>query len=167
MSKELLEVIVPLLIGPPLGILTIRYFFKGSILFKITVYWVITLSILDALANLNSSFPEIFPTYLVILIGLPIFIYFFYRTAKEVRRPLDDSIKALKQLAEGNLNVKISKLYLGQKNELGVITESIQTLALKFKDVIENISNAADEIESTGQQLSSSSLQLSNAFLIS
>jgi methyl-accepting chemotaxis protein len=163
MSKELLEVIIPLLIGPPIGILTIRFFFKGSILFRITAYWVITLSILDALANLNSSYPETFPTYLVIGIGLPIFIYFFWRTAKEVRRPLDDSIKALQELAQGNLNVKVNEEYIGQKNELGILTESIQRLANKFKEVIESITLAADEIESTGHQLSSSSVQLSNA----
>lgn len=163
MSKELLEVIAPLLIGPPLGIITIRYFFKGSILFRITAYWVITLSVLDALANMNSSFPEILPTYLAILIGIPIFVYFFYRTAKEVRRPLDESIKALQELAKGNLNVKVNEAYINQNNELGVLTKSIKILSEKLKDVIENISTSADEIESTGQQLSSSSLQLSNS----
>jgi len=163
MSKELLEIIGPLLVGPPAGIIAIRYFFKGSILFRISAYWVITLSILDALANMNSSYPEIFPTVVIVPVALPIFVYFFWRTAKEVRRPLDDSIKALKKLAEGNLNVKVNESYIGQKNELGVLTESIKSLTEKFKDVIENISVAADEIDSTGQQLSSSSLQLSNA----
>lgn len=163
MSKELLEIIGPLLVGPPAGIIAIRYFFKGSILFRISAYWVITLSILDALANMNSSYPELFPTYVIVPAGLPIFIYFFWRTAKEVRRPLDDSIKALQELSKGNLNIKVNESYIGKKNELGVLTESIKILTEKFKDVMENISTTADEIESTGQQLSASSMQLSNA----
>ena len=163
MSKELLDVLVPLLIGPPLGILTIRYFFKGSILFRITAYWVITLSILDALANMSSSYPNIMPMYLAISIGLPIFIYFFYRTAKEVRRPLDEAVNALQELAKGNLNVKVNKSFIGRNDELGRITEGIANLSSKLTEVIENISNSANEINSTGEQLSANSLQLSQA----
>lgn len=163
MSKEILEIIGPLLIGPPLGILAIRYFFKGSVLFKISAYWVISLSILDALANMNSSYPEIFPTYIIIPIGLPIFIYLFYRAAKEVRKPLDESIKTLQELANGNLKVQINKSYIGRNDELGRITTVIQNLSEKLKNVIENIASSANEINSTGEQLSSHSLQLSQS----
>jgi len=163
MSKELLDVLVPLLIGPPAGIITIRYFFKGSILFRITAYWVITLSILDALANMSSSYPEIMPMYLAIAIGLPIFVYFFYRTAKEVRRPLEEAISTLQQLAEGNLNIELNKEFLGRNDELGRLTESIHNLSSKLKEVIEGITSASGEIESAGKQLSESSLLLSNS----
>jgi len=163
MSKELLEVLVPLLIGPPVGIITIRYFFKGSILFRITAYWVITLSILDALANMSSSYPEIMPMYLAILVGLPIFFYFFYRTAKEVRKPLDDAVNALQKLADGNLNIEVDKSFLDRNDELGRLTSSIQNLSSKLKEVIESISDSATEINSTGVQLSSHSQQLSQS----
>jgi len=163
MSKELLEIIGPLLIGPPLGILAIRYFFKGSILFRITAYWVITLSLLDGMSNLSNSYPELFPIYIIIPIGIPIFIYFFYRTAKEVRRPLDEAINALQKLSEGDLNLQVNKEFLGQNNELGRLTNGIQNLSDKLKNVIEGITASADEINSTGEQLSSSSLQLSQA----
>lgn len=163
MSRELLEIIVPLLIGPPAGILAIRYFFKGSILFRISVYWVISLSLLDAMANMSSSYPELFPTYIIIPIGVPIFIYLFYRTAKEVRKPLDESIQLLQKLSKGELDLTVNQDFLSRNDELGRLTESIQQLSNKLKEVIEGISVSADEIESTGLQLSSSSLQLSNS----
>jgi methyl-accepting chemotaxis protein len=163
MSKELLEIIGPLCVGIPVGIITIRYFFKGSILFRITAYWIISLSILDALANLSSSYPETFPTYVVIPIGLPIFIYLFYRTAKDVRKPLDESMQLLQKLSKGELNLNINKDFITRNDELGRLTNGIQDLSTKLKEVIENIANSSDEIESTGQQLSASSLQLSSA----
>lgn len=163
MSKELLEVIGPLLVGIPLGILTIRYFFKGSILFRITAYWVISLSVLDALANLSSSYPETFPIYVVIPIGLPIFIYLFYRTAKDVRKPLDESIQLLEKLSKGELNISVNKDFIKRNDELGRLSHGLQELSDKLKGVIQGISGSADEINSTGQQLSSSSLQLSHS----
>lgn len=163
MSKELLEIIVPLIVGIPLGILTIRYFFKGSILFRITAYWIISLSVLDALANMSSSYPETFPTYVVIPIGLPIFMYLFYRTAKEVRKPLDESIQLLEKLSNGDLNVKINTEFIRRNDELGKLTQGIQILSNKLKQVIEGISYSASEINSTGEQLSNSSIQLSES----
>jgi len=163
MSKELLNVLIPLLVGPPVGIITIRYFFKGSILFRITAYWVITLSILDALANMSSSYPDIMPMYLAIGIGLPIFIYFFYRTAKEVKNPLDEATAALQKLADGELNIEVNKKFKKRNDELGRITHGIDVLSSKLKEVIQGISNASEEIESSGEQLNSSSLQLSNS----
>lgn len=163
MSKELLEIIGPLLVGPPLGILAIRYFFKGSVLFKISAYWIISLSILDALANMSSSFPELFPTYIIIPIGIPIFIYLFYRAAQEVRKPLDKSIASLNELANGNLNVKIDDKFLNRNDDLGFLSRSVKSLSDKLREVIVSITDSANEINSTGEQLSSNSLQLSQS----
>lgn len=163
MSKELLYAVVPLLFGVPTGIIAIYYFFKGSILFKITAYWVVTLSVIDALANLNGLYPETFTNLIVIPIGLGVIVFFFNRTAKEVRKPLDEAITALQKLSEGNLKVKVNKSYLKRNDELGRITKSIDDLSSKLNEVINQISDSADEIKSSGEQLSSSSLQLSQA----
>ncbi|NOQ26645.1 MAG: HAMP domain-containing protein [Bacteroidales bacterium] len=163
MSKELLEIIVPLLISIPIGIVAIRYFFKGSILFRITTYWAISLAILDVLVNTSNSYPEAFPTSIALSVGIPIFVYLFYRTAKEVRRPLDEAIAALQKFSEGELNVDINKDYLTRNDELGKITNGIQNLSDKLKEVIENITSSANEINSTGEQLSGNSLRLSQA----
>lgn len=163
MSKELFQAIIPLLFGLPLGILSIRYFFKGSILFKITAYWVITLTVVDVLANLNGLYPDIFSNLINVPIGLGVILYAFNRTAKEVRKPLDESISALQELSEGNLNISVNKDYLNRNDELGRLTQSIHKLSSKLKGVIEGISDSAEEIDSTGKQLSSSSLQLSQS----
>ena len=163
MSKELFHAIVPLMFGLPLGILSIRYFFKGSILLKITAYWVVTLTVVDVLANLNGLYPEIFSNLLNIPIGLGVILYSFNRTAKEVRKPLDESIAALQKLAQGDLNIEVNKELINKNNELGRLTKSIDGLSKKLKEVIEGITVASNEIEGAGQQLSSNSLQLSHA----
>lgn len=163
MSKELFGALVPLMFGVPLGILSIYYFFKGSILFRITAYWVITLTVIDSLANLNGLYPETFSNLAVIPVGLGVILYFFNRTAREVRKPLDEAINKLQELTNGNLNVKVNKEYLQRNDELGRITQSIESLRAKLKEVIEGISDAANEIESAGKQLSASSFQLSGS----
>ncbi|MEA2107121.1 MAG: methyl-accepting chemotaxis protein [Bacteroidota bacterium] len=163
MSKELIIAALPLIFGIPAAILAIRYFFKGSILFKITIYWVITVLTIDVLANLNCLYPNIFSKFIVIGFGIPFVLYFFYRVTQELRKPLDKSITLLERLTEGNLNIEIDKKLLNKNDELGRITRSIQKLSSKLKEVIQGISDAAVEIESSGEQLNSSSLQLSNS----
>lgn len=163
MSHAIIKTLMPIVVGIPISILTIRYFFKGSVLFRIMVYWISTLLMTDTLANISNFFPDLFPQYIVLPFGIIVILYFLNRTVKDVKKPLDESISGLQELTKGNLNVKINKNILGRKNELGKLTQSIQELSSKLKDVIENISIAADEINSTGQQLSSSSLQLSDS----
>ena len=163
MSKELFQALAPVMIGVPIGIFAIYYLFKGSILFRITAYWVITLTITNVLSNLNALYPETFPKFISIPIGLGFIIFFFNRTAKEVRKPLNESISALEKLTNGDLNIKVNKEFAKKNDELGRLTKSIDGLSKRLKEVIEGITVASDEIESTGQQLSTNSLQLSHS----
>lgn len=163
MSKELLSILFPLLVGIPLGIMAIRYFFKGSVLFKITAYWVITLSVVDAFANMNNAYPEIFPQYIILPIGILIILYFFRKTAKELRKPMEETVVIIEKLTEGELNFEITTSSMNRDDELGKISRGIKGLSNKMKEVIEGISVAADDIENTGQQLSSSSEDLSRS----
>ena len=163
MSQALIKTLMPIVVGIPISVIAIRYFFKGSILFRIIVYWIFSVLLADTMANLSNFFPKLFPQYIVLPFAIIVILYLVIRTVKEVKAPLDESISSLQLLTQGNLNVKVNEGFLSKKNELGKLTISIQELSFKLKEVIESISTAADEINSTGQQLSSSSLQLSDS----
>ena len=81
MSHALIKTLMPIIVGIPLSVLTIRYFFKGSVLFRIMVYWISTLLMTDALANLSNFFPDLFPQYIVLPFGVIVILYFLFFSA--------------------------------------------------------------------------------------
>ncbi|HOP05207.1 MAG TPA: methyl-accepting chemotaxis protein [Tenuifilaceae bacterium] len=160
MSKGLLEILGILLLGLPIGLITIRYFFKKSILYSITAYWIFTLSLYSALANLKWVYPETFPPYITLPIGIVVVIFIFRHVAKKILNPLLESISNIKRLSEGDLTVIANKLYSMRSDELGQLSVAIENLSVKLNQVIENISQSSLELESAGQQLSVSSTKL-------
>ena len=163
MSKELIGALIPLMAGLPIGILSVRYFFKGSIMFYMSILWLISLLVIATLSNLKYTYPSVFPVYISTPLGIIFAIFCMYLVNKRVRKPLDNTIDQLKQLSEGDLNLNIDSTYEKSDDEMGRLTKSIRQLGEKLKDVIEGIADAAEDIANAGQQLSSSSTNLSQA----
>ncbi len=161
MPKVLIEIIGILTLGLSLGIITIRYFFKGSILYIITALWIFTLALYSVLANLKWAYPETFPAYITLPFGILVVIFIFRYVAKSILRPLEESISHLKKISEGNLDITTNKSFYERNDELGRLTAAIENLTEKLNHVIEGISLAANELESSGTQLSSSAINLS------
>lgn len=161
MSKELMEVVAILCIALPIGIITIRYFFKGSILFLIGSLWLASWVLLDAIVNLKYIYPKIFPAYVTTPFMILFGIWMLSYVARKVRKPLSDSISLLQQISEGDLRVSIDKEGIENNDELGRLKRSLMELTEKLNQVIEGITAAAQELEDSGSQVSSSSIHLS------
>lgn len=161
MSKGLLEVIAIMCIALPIGLIAVRYYFKGSILYLIGSLWLTSWIILDVVVNLKFLYPKIFPAYLttpaIILMG----IWMLSFIARKVRKPLDESISALQKISEGDLRVSIEKDTTHNDDELGKLKKALKDLTHKLNEVIEGITTAAQELESSGSQVSASSIHLS------
>ncbi len=160
MSKEIMEVVAIICIALPIGLLTVRYFFKGSILFLIGSLWLTSWVLLDVIVNLKYIYPKIFPSYVttpfIVLFG----IWMMSFVARKVRKPLNDSISLLEKISEGDLTVKIDREGIENNDELGKLKRSLKELTDKLNQVIEGITIAAQELESSGTQVSSSSVHL-------
>ena len=161
MNRGLLEILGILMIGLPLGIVTIRYFFKGSILFMLTGLWVATLALYVILANLKWVYPETFPPYITLPFGIVITIYIFWYVARKILGPLKNSILLLEKLSIGDLTIKVDKNDVKRNDELGKLTAAIENLTTRLSEVIDGISQAAAELESSASQLSMSATSLS------
>ena len=134
MSQSLIKILVPLIVGIPLAIISIRYFFKGSVLLSTILYWAITILLTDTIVNLSFFFPKFFPQYFTIpFVGIVI-ILFFKRSVNEVKTPLNESITTLQLLTKGDLNVTVNEKYLSRKNELGNLNRSIKELSSKLQE---------------------------------
>lgn len=161
MSKGLIEIVGILTLGLSVGILTIRYFFKGSILYVITALWIFTLALYSALANLKWVYPETFPSYITLPFGIVVVILIFRFVAKSIMNPLEDSISHIKKLSDGDLAVNVNKDFSLRNDELGRLTTAVENLTDKLNQIVEGISIAAKELEASGNQLSSSATSLS------
>jgi len=161
MSKELIEVIAIMCIALPIGILTIRYFFKGSILFLIGSLWLASWVLLDVIVNLKYIYPKIFPSYVTTPLMIFFGIWLLSYVAKKTRKPLKDSISLLEKVSKGDLQVTVDKEGIDNNDELGMLKRALKELTEKLNEVIDGIATSAQELEQSGEQVMASSINLS------
>ena len=92
---------------------------------------------------------------LVFGIGTVLFLYI----DKLLRKPLEKSILQVRELSEGNLQIKAERS--GSENELGVLTNSLYSLVERLQAIIGDVANNADNLVGASTQVSSASEQLS------
>ncbi len=163
MSKELLEVILILVVAIPVGIVTIRYYFKGSILYYMGSLMLISWVVIDATVNLKHIYPDYLKSYITTPAIIVMGILMIRAIAQKVKMPLENSIDNVQKISNGDLAVTINKADAYRNDELGRLTVAIQNLTDKLNHVMSEISTAANELESSGDQLSASANSLSEA----
>ena len=157
MDSTIINVIISLVVGMIVGIIVLRYFFKDSILFKIGLYWVISLLIVMTNTALTSKFRDEYPIYISLPIGIAITVYLIYLTAKTIKGPLANAINNLHILSQGDLKVEVKKTGELQKDELALIENSVFNLSTTLNDVISKVRASSDQLNISSQHLNSSS----------
>jgi methyl-accepting chemotaxis protein len=160
MLAQLFEVFSTILFGVPVAYFVLRYFFKGSILLKISTIWVIDLLIVDLINGLKMEFPDLFPIYITLPIGIAITIYMFYMVAKYVQKPLEESIDKISAISEGNLRIDITNERLHKNDELGKINQAIHKLKTNLSFVGTKIAKSTNQLASSGIELNKAAEQL-------
>lgn len=150
-----------MLIAIPVGIITIRYYFKGSILYYMGSLMLLSWIIIDVLVNLKHLYPETLPSYVTTPAIIVMGILIIRAIAQRVRKPLENSIGIVKRISDGDLSVKVNKEDTLKNDELGRLAHSIGGLTEKLNEVVDGIVIAANELKSSGAQLSSSATNLS------
>lgn len=160
---DLFNIFFPLVLGLPLGIIVVRWLFKGSVLYFISVLWLFSLLWAITATNLKHVFPAQFPFYVSFPLGTGVAFICVYIVSRRVRIPLEKTISGLESLSKGDLKVQVDTELAQRDDELGSISKGVQLLSGKLSEVIHAISIASSEIEIAGQNLSTSSLSLSQA----
>jgi methyl-accepting chemotaxis protein len=153
MFKDLLDIFSSAIIGIPIAIVTLRFLFKGSILFKITSLWVVSIILTDTLGELHRYFPETFPTWVTTPTGIIITILMFIYLARSIRKPFSESIEKLTNLTKGNLNITVDNKLINATSELGQINRLITDLSLNLKNVVFDIKESTSQLLVSGEQL--------------
>ena len=94
---------------------------------------------------------------IVVVIAISIFLAFY--TANRIIVPIQNAVHAVKEIASGNLNVKLET---DRTDEVGELMSNLSTMADKLKDVIGITTIVADKISKASDQISASAQQMSD-----
>ena len=163
MYETVLDITLTAIIGIPLAIVVLKYFFKNSILHRITSLWVANILIVDMLGELGNTFPNYFPNLVTLPIGITITLVMFYYVAKMVKKPLGDSIKQIVDLSEGKLDIEIDENSSVYKNELKDLHISIVKLKGTLKDIFIKVNENTTSMVLSSDQLNVAANSLSSS----
>lgn len=161
-SPFLKSILIILGIGIPFAIALLRLVFKNSILFNIGSLWATNLFVIIVNTKIADFYPELYPQYISLPVGLITTTFFIYLLYKRIKKPLNDSFSNVKKLTVGNLQIEIAEEQRKRKDELGILSQSIELLSEKMKNIIGGIQNVSAQIQNSSSQLRSTSNELSS-----
>jgi methyl-accepting chemotaxis protein len=107
----------------------------------------------------DSTTSKVFGISIVVnILAIVIAIILTFTLVNLIAKPLNLGVTFAKEISEGNL---LARLDIDQKDEVGILAQSLQNMVVKLKDIIDNVVVGADNIASASQQMSSTSQQLS------
>ena len=80
---------------------------------------------------------------------------------KRITTPINKSVEITKKIASNDLTAKMPDKYLNRKDEIGVLSQSINNMTLSIKEMVRDISNIADNLSANSEELSASSEEIS------
>lgn len=100
---------------------------------------------------------------IIIVMGIVFLLSFIivFLLDQTITGPLIGITKLSKQIADLNLSENISHIYLKQRDEIGTLSGTFQTLTEKLREIITQISDSANQVSASAQELSAASLNSS------
>lgn len=142
----------------PIAIIILRVIFKKSIMFKfsmLTVLFTIFVVFMKTIEFYHASFWQYIVTPLNVIVGVFVMRYI----NKMLKIPLETAINELRDLSNGNLQLKVVKT--DSKDELGVLNNALVNLSNRLKEVMYEIRTGSDVLLEASHKLSHAAEELS------
>jgi methyl-accepting chemotaxis protein len=91
---------------------------------------------------------------------LVILIYLTFQITKSTVEPLNDIVTSLNLLSDGNLNCKMNEKYLNRKDEIGIVSNSMEYLIKKLSEIVTEVQSGVETVASASNELESNSEEL-------
>lgn len=156
--NEILQHLLVNLVALPLVWLILRLIFKGSMMFKFSLYVVVLIQFIGIIAYFQSH-TGIYWTIGLIVTNVLASALVFYKVNQSLRRPLSVIIGQLAELANGNLDIEITTHY--SNDELGLLANLARKLQTNLKDIITKIHHTSFNVEDVSQLLNKFSGEVS------
>ncbi|MBN1767165.1 MAG: hypothetical protein JXR50_00185 [Prolixibacteraceae bacterium] len=162
MNPVIKGLIMSLGIGIPFAIILLRILFKKGILFSIGSLWAINIFAIVISTKLTDAFPDAYPNIASLAFGLFFSGILIYIVSRMINKPLQQSLKNVEDLSNGELNIKVDENVFNRKDELGILAQSLDKLSRRLIDVIGSIINTSMLMNVASTQLRSTSDNLSS-----
>jgi methyl-accepting chemotaxis protein len=152
MSPFLKSVLIMLLVGIPVAVVLMRLLFKNSVFREISIIWIIT----SFFASINNSARIQFDSYPqaialpVGILGVGIGIYI---ASRRVKVPLGDMVRDLLKLTKGEVDINITDRYSNRHDEVGIMANSINTIALNLNRMISDVKENSNDMNRISREL--------------
>ena len=100
--------------------------------------------------------------FIIVLSISSILIFFNFLLSKTLNRFIYNLKSDIEKISNGNLSVKINENFVDRKDEIGVISKSLQQMINYLNKVVLKISASSQQLLDAGNQLSSASEEISN-----
>ncbi len=149
------------IIGSVVAFISLKIFLKNSILMRIGVIFTILVMITTNITRMMAM------GYLSTLIGFPLMLLFSILSLivlnKQLKMPLEENIKNIEYLADGNLDLDIQYDNNKKKNELIRLSNSLYLLLKNNKNVVQNLTKHSNGLVVSGDNMNLISKKLSQS----
>lgn len=152
MLSTVVRFLPSIILGIPIGYFVFRYFFKGSVFFKIGMLWLTNLLLVAFNSALTSKFPEAYPALIANLIGIGVSVVFFYFSSNMLK-PFRRATESLDEFAKGNLKATIDPELCKRNDEVGLVAKSVTVLQENFREIVEEIQSGIELLNTESEQI--------------
>lgn len=147
------------------AVLLLNKFFRNSVFVKVGVAWLINLLFIMLTVGIKYKFYDgnTAANIIIMLINILVSVVCFYYGSISVVKPMGEAVDKLERLAKGDLDVRIAKLKIDEKKDLGKLIAASDTIKSSLSQVVKEINANVEQLSSQGQHLNKASHQLSTS----
>jgi methyl-accepting chemotaxis protein len=158
----IIKAIIAISVSIPLSYFFLKLFFRKSILFNISWFWMINLIFININTRAMEVFKDMYPYALGFAINITFSTTMVYIVYRLLKKPFTKVSSDIEMLSLGKLNVETDEQLIKSKDELGVLHRSILKTAEQIKLAYKRMENVSNQIKMIGDDLNASTEELND-----
>ncbi len=162
MDSFIVRFFVILITTGSVGYFLLRLLYKGSIFFRIGALWMINVFLTVMNSRIHYKHPEFYTFWAALIGGIVMTIILQYLVYLQIKKPLANITRKLKQMASGHIAVQQEEYIAPIKGELYQIHQAINHLQTKIGQVVTEVDSSANEVNRMGTNLNETATEISS-----
>ena len=100
---------------------------------------------------------------IVVSIILLISILMSYIIGNSIVKPIIEMVRHSEKIAKLDISADIDKKYLEKKDEIGILSRALQSIAYGIREIVGDISNSSEQLAASSEELMATSQQSANS----
>jgi len=100
---------------------------------------------------------------IVIVVTLLISILVTYIIGNSITKPIIRTVRHSEKIAKLDISTNVEQKYLNKKDEIGILSRSLQSIADSIRGIVGDISDSSEQLAAASEELTATSQQSANA----